>query len=214
MTTIFLAHTPAMLANYYGDRALAELRGLGDVRLNETGRVLDDPLALARAAGDARIVVADRQTPAPAAFFDAMPDLVDICRVAVDIRNIDVDAASRHGVLVTRASPGFIDSVAELAIGMMVDLGRGVSDAVLAPVSPPRSGPAGSCAGPPSASSATARSAGASRNSRSSWEWRCWSATPTSRMSPLASASSAWTNCWVPPISSSASPSRTRRPRT
>jgi D-3-phosphoglycerate dehydrogenase len=132
MTTIFLAHTPAMLANYYGDRALAELRGLGDVRLNETGRVLDDPLALARAAGDARIVVADRQTPAPAAFFDAMPDLVAICRVAVDIRNIDVDAASRHGVLVTRASPGFIDSVAELAIGMMVDLGRGVSDAVLA----------------------------------------------------------------------------------
>ncbi len=132
MTAIFLTHTPHMLANYYGDRALAALRRLGDVRLNETGRVLDDPLTLARAVADAAVVVADRQTPAPAAFFDAMPGLRAICRVAVDIRNIDVDAASRHGILVTRASPGFVNSVAELAIGMMVDLGRGVSDAVLA----------------------------------------------------------------------------------
>jgi hypothetical protein len=66
VTAIFLTHTPHMLANYYGERALAELRQHGEVRLNETGRVLDDPLALAEAAGDARIVVADRQTPAPA----------------------------------------------------------------------------------------------------------------------------------------------------
>ena len=130
MTKIFLAHTPHMLANYYGDRALAALRGLGDVRLNDTGRILDDPLFLAHTAGDAQIVVADRQTPAPAAFFDAMPGLQAICRVAVDIRNIDVEAASRNGVLVTQATPGFINSVAELGIGMMIDLGRHVSYAV------------------------------------------------------------------------------------
>jgi D-3-phosphoglycerate dehydrogenase / 2-oxoglutarate reductase len=130
MTKIFLAHTPDMLANYYGNRALAALQQLGTVRLNETGRVLDDPLLLAREAGDSRIVVADRQTPAPAAFFDAMPGLLAICRVAVDIRNIDVAAASRNGVLVTQATPGFINSVAELGIGMMIDLGRHVSYAV------------------------------------------------------------------------------------
>ena len=132
MTTIFLAHTPDMLANYYGDRPLAALQRLGEIRFNETGRVLDDPALLARAAGNAAIVVADRQTPAPAAFFDAMPGLLAICRVAVDIRNIDVAAASRHGILVTQASPGFVNAVAELAIGMMVDLGRHVSDAVQA----------------------------------------------------------------------------------
>lgn len=130
MTTIFLAHTPHMLANYFGDRALAALRKLDDVRLNETGRVLDDPALLAQAASGAAIVLADRQTPAPAAFFEAMPGLLALCRVAVDIRNIDVDAASRHGILVTRATPGFVNSVAELAIGMMVDLGRHVSYAV------------------------------------------------------------------------------------
>jgi D-3-phosphoglycerate dehydrogenase len=131
-TTIFLAHTPHMLANYYGDRALAALRQHGAVRLNETGRVLDDPGALAAAAGDAAILVADRQTPVPAAVFAALPGLVAVCRVAVDIRNIDVAAAGRHGVLVTRATPGFIDSVVELGIGMMVDLGRHVSGAVAA----------------------------------------------------------------------------------
>src|SRR6185437_8343933 len=46
-----------------------------------------------------------------------------------DIRNIDVAAASKAGVLVTRASPGFVPAVAELAIGFMVDLSRGVSRA-------------------------------------------------------------------------------------
>ena len=50
-------------------------------------------------------------------------------RCAVDIRNIDVDAASAAGVLVTRAGPGFVQSVAELALGFMVDLSRGVSRA-------------------------------------------------------------------------------------
>ena len=44
-------------------------------------------------------------------------------------RNIDVDAASAVGVLVTRAGPGFVQSVAELALGFMVDLSRGVSRA-------------------------------------------------------------------------------------
>lgn len=129
---IFLTHAPDALRNYYGDRALAALRRHGEVVLNETGLVLDDPAALAAAARGARIVVADRNTPVPAAFLAASPDLIAVCRVAVDIRNIDVAAASREGILVTRATPGFVASVAELALGFMVDLARGVSDAVAA----------------------------------------------------------------------------------
>ena len=39
------------------------------------------------------------------------------------------DAASAAGVLVTRAGPGFVQSVVELALGFMVDLSRGVSRA-------------------------------------------------------------------------------------
>lgn len=127
---IFLTHSPDMRANYYGERALAELRKLGDVRLNETGRVLD-AASLVDAARGCEIIVSDRQTAAPAAFFDRAPDVAAFLRVAVDIRNIDVDAASRAGVLVTRATPGFAASVSEMALGMMVDLARDVSRSVI-----------------------------------------------------------------------------------
>jgi D-3-phosphoglycerate dehydrogenase len=131
MMRILLTHTPDMLANYYGDRALAALRRHGDVRLNPSGRVLDDPDALVAAAGDAEVIVADRQVPVGAPVFAALPGLLAVCRVAVDISTIDVAAASRHGVLVTRATPGFAAAVTELAVGFMVDLARGVSRAVV-----------------------------------------------------------------------------------
>jgi len=118
-----------MLANYYGERALAALHKLGQVRLNDTGRVLDTR-ALIKAARGCDIIISDRQTAGPAEFFENAPDLVAFLRVAVDIRNIDVPAASRSGILVTHATPGFIPSVAELAVGFMVDLARRVPDAV------------------------------------------------------------------------------------
>ena len=129
---VFLTHSPAMFANFYGDRALAALRAHADVRLNTTGTVLDTPEALVRAAGDAQVLVADRATPIAAAVFPAMPHLFAACRVAVDISTIDVPAASAAGVLVTRATPGFVTAVTELALGMLVDLARGVSTAVAA----------------------------------------------------------------------------------
>ena len=35
MPRIFLTHTPDIRANYYGDKAVAGLRALGDLRLHE-----------------------------------------------------------------------------------------------------------------------------------------------------------------------------------
>jgi D-3-phosphoglycerate dehydrogenase / 2-oxoglutarate reductase len=130
MARIFLTHVPDMLENYYGPRALAEMRKLGEVRLNETGKVLDAN-ALAAAAKGCEIVVSDRQTPGPAEFFLSAPDCCAFLRVAVDIRNIDVDAASLQGILVTRATPGFMASVSEMAVGMMIDLARGITEATI-----------------------------------------------------------------------------------
>jgi D-3-phosphoglycerate dehydrogenase len=132
MPAIFLTHTPDMLANYYGARALAALRKLGEVRLNPGADQVLDARALVKAAGDCAIIVSDRQTAGPGEFFDAAPDtLVAFLRVAVDIRNIDVGAASAKGILVTHATPGFVASVAEMAIGFMVDCGRYVTQAAL-----------------------------------------------------------------------------------
>src|SRR6476660_8663847 len=128
---IFLTHVPDMLENYYGTRALAEMRKLGEVRLNTAGKVLD-ARELAEAAKGCEVIVSDRQTPGPAEFFPLAPDCCAFLRVAVDIRNIDVDAASAQGILVTRATPGFMASVSEMAIGMMIDCARGITDATIA----------------------------------------------------------------------------------
>ena len=128
MTRILLTHTPDMRENYYGSRALAALRELGEVRLNDGG-VLDTD-ALIKAAQGCDIVVSDRQTPGEARFFEQARDVVAFLRVAIDIRNIDVAAASQQGILVTRATAGFIPAVAELAVGFMVDLGRRVPEAI------------------------------------------------------------------------------------
>src|SRR5918911_706142 len=131
MPRVFLTHEPEMLRNYYGERAVAALREVAEVKINPTGKVLDAD-ALAREAQACEIVVSDRQTPGFASFFERAPDLVAFLRCAVDIRNVDVEAASRHGILVTRATPGFAASVAELGLGFMVDLARGITDAVSA----------------------------------------------------------------------------------
>jgi len=130
MARVFLTHIPDMLANYYGARAVAALRQHADVVVNPTGEVLDAD-ALARESRGCDIIVSDRQTPGPAAFFRQAPDAVAFLRCAVDIRNIDVAAASEAGVLVTRATPGFAASVAEMTVGFMLDLARNISDSVL-----------------------------------------------------------------------------------
>lgn len=125
---ILLTHTPQSRAQYYGARALSGLQALAEVKLHEAGEALD-AASLTAAARDVDIIVADRLTAGPAEIFPALPNLRAFVRCAVDIRNIDVDAASAAGVLVTRAGPGFVQSVAELALGFMIDLSRGVSRA-------------------------------------------------------------------------------------
>ncbi len=125
---ILLTHTPGARARYYGDKALAALREIGDVVLHDADAPLDTATLAMRARG-CEIVVSDRQTPGDAAFFAASPDLIAFVRCAMDIRNVDVSAASAAGVLVTRASAGFVDAVAELGIGFLVDLARGIGAA-------------------------------------------------------------------------------------
>lgn len=125
---VLLAHTPEMRRNYYGDRSLNGLRAIADVILHEGDQALDSG-SLVNAAKDADIIVADRMTAGRGEIFAQLPRLCAFVRCAVDIRNVDVDAASQAGVLVTRAGPGFVQAVAELAVGFMVDLSRGVSRA-------------------------------------------------------------------------------------
>ena len=110
---------------YYGDRALAGLRAVGEVIVNSKSASLEGD-ALIEAAKDCELIVSYRQSPGPEKLFASLPKLKAFLRCAIDIRNIDVAAASRAGVLVTQASAGFVTSVSELAFGFMIDLARGV----------------------------------------------------------------------------------------
>ncbi len=128
---ILLTHTPHMRDNYYGARALAGLQSLGEVVLHQGERDAGRAGADRRRAG----LRSHRRRPrhrAAGADFDALGSLRAALRCAVDIRNIDVASASSHGILVTRAKPGFVESVTELVFGFLVDLNRGISSATAA----------------------------------------------------------------------------------
>jgi D-3-phosphoglycerate dehydrogenase len=127
---ILLTHSPEALQLYYGERALAGLRKLGEVRLHEGAMPLEGE-ALIRAAEDCDLIVSYRQSPAPAELFQRLPRLKAFQRCAIDIRNVDIAAASKAGVLVTQASAGFVTSVTEMVFGLLIDLSRGITHSTL-----------------------------------------------------------------------------------
>ena len=125
---VLVTHPRERLADYFGGQALGQLRNVAQVRLN----TLDSDLSgrqLNEAAQGCALIIAYRQTMLDATVFEALPGLQAVVRCAVDIRTIDVAAASRHGVLVTQASAGFMASVSEWVIGVMIDLGRHITSA-------------------------------------------------------------------------------------
>jgi D-3-phosphoglycerate dehydrogenase len=125
MVTVFVSHPPDKLDTYFGAKATEALAAIAKVRFNDAPS--DASLsALVAAARGCDALIAYRQTAAPEALFRELPELFAFIRCAVDIRTVDVAAASAHGVLVTQASPGFVAAVAEWAIAVMVDLGRGI----------------------------------------------------------------------------------------
>jgi D-3-phosphoglycerate dehydrogenase len=126
---VLLTHPPQARQQYYGERSLSSLQRLAQVLLHEADDALD-AAGLVKAARDIDIIVADRLTEGRGEIFSQLPKLRAFVRCAVDIRNVNVEAASAAGVLVTRAGPGFVNSVTELALGYLVDLSRGVSRAV------------------------------------------------------------------------------------
>jgi D-3-phosphoglycerate dehydrogenase len=126
LTKILITHNNDLLKNFYSMEAVKELSAIADVRLNGT----DMPLAgdaLVAAARDVDIIISDRLAPGTREVFEQLPNLAVYMRCAVDIRNIDIDAASKAGVLVVRNSAGYGDAVAETALGLVIDLGRRIN---------------------------------------------------------------------------------------
>ena len=122
---VFLTHNPEDLEAYYG-RARPELERLATVVVNPLDRDLTTA-ELLEYGDDCDIVVAHRSTPGEAELFARHRRLLAFLRCAVDVSTVDIDAASRAGVLVANADKSFVPSTAELAVGLMVDLARNIS---------------------------------------------------------------------------------------
>ncbi|MEO7369870.1 MAG: NAD(P)-dependent oxidoreductase [Ilumatobacteraceae bacterium] len=129
MLTAFLTHNPEDLEAYYG-RALPQLQAVAGVAFNPLDRDLNTAELIDAAAG-CDVIIAHRSTPGDAALFTALPDLLAFLRCAVDISTIDVAAASAAGVLVAHADKSFVASTAELALALMLDLARNVSESTI-----------------------------------------------------------------------------------
>jgi D-3-phosphoglycerate dehydrogenase len=125
MTNVFVTHPSDKLEYYFGPRAVSALRAIAQARFNPEAHELslDELIAAAR---ESDVLIAYRQTAAPARLFQALPRLAAFVRCAVDISSVDVAAASAHGVLVTQASAGFVAAVSEWVVAVMIDLGRGI----------------------------------------------------------------------------------------
>lgn len=131
MDKLLLTHAPLARRQYYGTRALTRLQELVEVVLHEGEAPLDAQGVIGMARG-VDFIVADRATAIPAVVFESLPGLRAVMRSAIDIRNIDVAAATKAGVLVTQAEAGFVPSVVELTLGLLVDLSRGITRAATA----------------------------------------------------------------------------------
>ena len=123
---VLLTHNRDLLKHFYSPNAVDLLREMVDLRMNDT----DEPLtgkALVTAARGCQAIVSDRLAAGPREVLEQLRDVRAIIRCAVDIRNIDVDAASDNDILVCRCSAGYADAVAEHALALMLDLARGIS---------------------------------------------------------------------------------------
>lgn len=128
---IYLSHPETARTWWYGGAALARLRELGSVALNRADTSPEGSRLVAEAQG-CQVIVLDRATTVTAAEMDALPDLLALVRSGVEVRHIDIEAASARGILVTHSRPGYIASTAELVLAHMLNSARDIPDYVMA----------------------------------------------------------------------------------
>lgn len=95
--------------------------------INPLGRKLR-PDEVAGVIGDADIVIAGTET-ITAEVMDACPNLKAICRVGIGLDSVDLLAARERGIGVAYTPDGPSPAVAELTVGLMIDLLREVTKA-------------------------------------------------------------------------------------
>ncbi|MGF6408414.1 hydroxyacid dehydrogenase [Paraburkholderia sp. MM5482-R1] len=123
---LFIAPAPRAVADIFSADDLARLNALGEVHIHENGPVTDEIF-------DAHVMHADivvGQIDLPAERLARASQLRAIVNVEGNfLPNVDYAQCFRQGIRVLNVSPVFAEPVAEAALGMAIDLARGISAA-------------------------------------------------------------------------------------
>jgi len=130
MLKIFISHNTEDLDVYF-KKSHEALKKLGEVIVNPSERDLDTDEVIEAAQG-CQVVICHRSTHGKTAIFENLPDLAVFLRPQVDISDVDVAAASANGILVANSVPAFVPATAEMALALMLDLARDVTDSSIA----------------------------------------------------------------------------------
>jgi D-3-phosphoglycerate dehydrogenase len=106
----------------------------GIERLREAGHEVETAYdvegeALLRAVSDAKALIVRSGTEVTEAVFAAAPDLVIVGRAGIGVDNIDIDAATDHGVIVANAPEGNVRAAAEHTVAMTFAAARSIPQA-------------------------------------------------------------------------------------
>src|SRR5580700_2856381 len=116
-----------LVADPVSDRGVTELRGGGELDVTvKTGLKEDQLLEI---IPEFSALVVRSQTKATAKLIEAATKLKVIGRAGVGVDNVDVDAATRRGVIVMNTPGGNTISTAELSFAMLLSLARKVPQA-------------------------------------------------------------------------------------
>jgi D-3-phosphoglycerate dehydrogenase len=85
--------------------------------------------ALLEAVADVNALVVRSGTEVTEAVFEAAPDLVIVGRAGIGVDNIDIDAATDHGVIVANAPEGNVRAAAEHTVAMAFATARSIPQA-------------------------------------------------------------------------------------
>ncbi len=101
------------------DGTIDFLNGHFEVESNQTDRLYarDELIAKLQGKGGVQTSSSDR---IDAELLDRCPTIKAVCNTAVGYNNIDVDACTRHGVMVTNTPGVLTDSVADYSMGLII----------------------------------------------------------------------------------------------
>ena len=108
----------------HGDVSFAPVEALGDCAYYDSTDYAN-PAEIIEHIGDAEVILVNK-VPVTEEIFAACPDLKFICETATGYNNIDLQAAKKHGVIVSNVPTYGTNTVAQFAMALLLEICNGV----------------------------------------------------------------------------------------